>query len=234
MKTKSLAFVAALLMAAGLGSPPAYAGVTGSFTATTEGVLYNDCRDVAVGTYAVAVTPDVDHWRLSVDITAPDGTIEGGAFFASSFDPTSGTIASFFCGSEMPGTYTITGSGEWSDYETNQTDVPFTLPRVTFEMRQAKSKTTATGKRGTSSYTVKVTVKDERPNGYYPTEFTTVRLQKRVRGSWANLTGAKNLTDRQGRASFKVSTSGPSYKVRAVKPKSDSLAKSVSKPLVVP
>ena len=234
MNTKGFAVAAALLVVAGLGSPPAYAGVSGSFTAITGGVLYDDCRDVAVGTYSVALTPDVDHWRLSVDIKAPDGTIEGGGFFASSFDPPSGNIESFFCGSEMPGRYTISGSGEWSDYETNQNDVPFTLPAVTFEMRQAKSMTTATGKRGNGGYTVRVTVKDERPNGYYATEFANVRLQKRVRGNWANISGAKDLTDRQGRASFKISTSGPSYKVRAVKPESDSLGKSVSKPLVVP
>jgi hypothetical protein len=236
MKTRGFAaFVAPSLIVAGLWSAPAHAAASGSLTANSGGVLYDDCRDVAVGTYSVAVTPDVDHWNLDIDITAPDGTHEAGNFFSSFFDPASGTIEAFFCGSEMPGTYTISGSGVWSDYETNRYDVPYTVPAATFKMRQPKSKTTAKGKQGNrATYVINVTVKDERPNGYYPTDFATVKLQKRVRGNWVSVSGAKDYTDSKGRASFKVSTSGPPYKVRAVTPKSGRLAKSVSRPVAVP
>ena len=196
-------------------------------------MLYDDCHDLAVATYSVAATPDVDSWSVDIEITGPDGTSAGSDFVSSFFDPATGTVEAFFCGSEMPGTYTVSGSGTWSDYETDRYDVPFSLGSGTFTMRLPKSKTTAKGKQTARAYVVNVTVKDERPNGYFPTDFANVKLQKLVGGGWVQIPGAKDYTS-DGRVSFTVSTKGPSYKVRAVKPQSSSLGKSVSKPVSVP
>ena len=114
----------------------------------------------------------------TIDVLAPDGTSGGGEFLSSFLDPTAGTFEYFLCGSEMPGTWTVVGTGEYEGGD--GLTRTWQMTPSTFQVRAAHSRTQLKKKPlGKGVYSLKVTVKDERPNGYYGTDYPTVKLQKR-------------------------------------------------------
>ena len=162
-------WLAALLVAVAavlLPAAPANAAVTRSTSSSTL-VLYPSCRYVPIN-YSVQATPDVSHWNMTIDVLAPDGTSGGGEFLSSFLDPTAGTFQYFLCGSAMPGTWTVVGTGEYEGGD--GLSRTWQMTPSTFQVRAAHSRTQLKKKAlGKGVYSLKVTVKDERPNGYYGT-----------------------------------------------------------------
>lgn len=206
----------------------ANAAVGGS-TAAPSAVLYPDCRDLPV-TYSIQPTPDVTHWNMDIDILAPDGTIEGGDFLSSFFDSPTGTFTVYVCGSAMPGTWTITGTGEYEGAD----DLTHTwqMTPSTFQVRRAHSRTTLKKKpAGRGTYSLRVSVKDERPNGYYPTDYPSVILQKLEGGRWRRVPGI-SVSVSDGHSAFRVNTKSL-VKVRAVTSDGSNYEGSTSRPVTL-
>ena len=222
-----LAVAATLLVAS-----PAHAGVSGTISAGS-GVIFDDCRFVELP-YSLSVTPDVDSWSMDVNVYSPDGTLAESDFIWHESDPATGNAKLQICGYEDPGTYEVRTEGTWSDYDADRYDVPFSLPDTTLKLRAAKTKTKASGKQGNKFYLIKVSVKDERPNGYYPTELATVKAEVRRKGKWVPVPGSKEYTNDRGRVTFTAGTAGPPYKVRFVTQASGNYSKSVSNAVRVP
>ena len=225
-----VAILVAAGMTVGAGTSPAFAGVSGSLS-IGNGVLYDDCRDVSF-TYSLSFTPDVDHWSMDVEAIGPDGTSEASAFIASSLDAASGTETLLFCGWEQNGRYELHATGTWDDYDTDTYDQPFTLPTRSFTMRLPKSKTTIKTRPAGKNVRVIVTVKDERPNGYFPTDFATVRLNSFVGGRWVVVRNSKGYTDDGRYAKVYLRPKTP-LKIRAVTKESDNYSASKSNPVRV-
>ena len=100
----------------------------------------------------------------------------------------------------MPGTYTVVAEeAEWDDYEADIDDRPFTLPPTSFSMRLPLTKTTLKAKPAGKNVRLTVQVKDERPAGYFSTEYATVRLEVQARGKWRTVPRSKTITDDRGR-----------------------------------
>jgi hypothetical protein len=192
-------------------------------------VLYSDCRDNPIA-YSVQPTPDVSHWNLTINVLAPDGTSVGGAFLSSYFDPPTGSFNLYTCGSEMPGTYTVQGTG---DYE-GADDITRTwqLTPSTFLVRAAHTRTKLIKKPlGDGVYSLRVRVKDERPAGYFATDYAKVRLEKLDHGKWRRVPRI-SISVSDGRGSVRVSTKSL-VKIRAVTAAAYNYADSVSRPVTL-
>ncbi len=180
--------------------------------------------------YSVQATPDVSHWNMDIDVLAPDGTSGGGDFLSSFFDPTAGTFEYFLCGSEMPGTWTVVGTGEYEGAD--GLTRTWQMTPSTFQVRAAHSRTQLKNKPlGKGAYSLKITVTDERPNGYYGTDYPNVKLQKRVGGDWRKVTGV-SISVSNGKDSVRVSTNSV-VKVRAVTADGSNYEGSKSKPVTL-
>jgi hypothetical protein len=200
----------------GLGATPAYGEVTGSVSSPGTGVLYDDCRSVLVP-YSLDVSPGTDSWSMDVVAYGPDGTQEASDYVSSFSDPSTGNAALLFCGYEMPGSYTVAvEDAAWSDYESDIYSSPFSVPGTTFTMRLPKSKTTLKKKAAGEGVRLTVQVKDERPAGYFPTEYATVRLEALIKGKWRRVPHSKALTDERGREVWRIGRVGRVVKLRAV------------------
>lgn len=226
-------FVAALGLAlAGplLFVPAAQASVSGS-VGNGSAVLYEGCRDWGIP-YSLSIAPGVDYWNLELSVKGPDGIEAFSDYLYSSDYPLSGTAQVQVCSFEDPGTYTVEATGEWSDYDTDQ-DGTYTLPSSTFKVRLAKSKTTMkVVKKPKNRVLITVTVKDERPNGYFPSEYADVKLQAFRGGRWVTANQGTGYTDSNGVERWTYNRTVRT-KARAVMV-DDGYKKSVSKVVYVP
>jgi hypothetical protein len=228
MMKRGLILLAALLGSIVLQTPAANAAVGGT-TSAAPVVLYPDCRDVVVS-YDIQPTPDVTHWNMQIDAVAPDGTSQSGAFLSSFFDARTGTFTIFMCGSSMPGTWTISGTGEYDGAD--GLTRTWQMTPSSFLVRAAQSRTTLTKKSlGRGVYSLKVGVKDERPNGYFATEFPSVTLQKLDHGRWRRIPRL-SVSVSDGKASVRVSVESL-VKVRAVTRKGSNYGSSTSRPVTL-
>jgi hypothetical protein len=77
-----------------------------------------------------------------------------------------------------------------------------------------------------------VKVRGERPNGFFPTDFATVRLEKFESGRWVTVRRSQGDTD-DGRYAQTYLRPSKRLKVRAVTVKGDHYSGSTSKPVTV-
>ena len=223
------------VVALGLALPvavigPADAGVSGSMSAP-NGVLYSGCRYLPVS-YSLAVTPDVDSWSVDLSLIGPDGLEASSAFFYDDEGGPKGIEGIQFCSYFGPGRYTIEGTGEWSDYDTDQSGT-ITLPTISATLRLPKTKTNLKVKSlPKNRMRLTATVKDERPNGYFPTEYADVKLQAFIGGKWITANSGTGFTDSKGIETWLYNRTVRT-KARAVTV-DDDYKKSISKVVVVP
>ena len=210
-------------------APAANAAVAGT-TSAASAVLYPDCRDVPVS-YSFQPTPDVSHWNMDIDVLAPDGTTDGSAFLSSFFDAPTGSFTIQLCGSvSMPGTWTVTGTGEYEGAD----DITHTwqLTPSVFNVRAANTRTTLSKKPvGRGVYSLRVSVKDERPNGYYDTDYPEVVIQRMDHGKWRRVPGV-SVSVSDGKGSVRVSVKSI-VKVRAVTSADSNYSSSTSRPVTL-
>lgn len=215
----------------GLLSTPANAA-TGHLTPPAPGVLFDDCRDVAVP-YALSIEPGADSWSMTVTAYGPDGTEETSDFLYDDEDPSTGTAKLQFCGYEDPGSYIVRAEGSSSDFDAKISERPFNLAPVTLTMRLPESRTTVKVKRVRNGVRVTALVRDERPNGFFPTEYATLNLQYLSRGQWRNIPGGKVDTDENGRFSTTMERPSRPVKIRALTRTSSRYTSSKSRPVTV-
>lgn len=198
-------------------------------------VRYADCVDHSF-TFHLDLPPGYTDVSLFVDVTEPDGTPGVGDMPDVNGPDGHGSLT--FCGSEMTGTYTATAHGSACDVDYYDC-LDFTLPTTRFTVRKAYTKTglTVRPKRPGRNQVIKfkITTFDERPRGFYRTDYTYVLLQKKVRGRWANVRGSRTFVS-GGSTVLKYrwgGGKGARVLVRAVTPTSDSLAGSVSRAVML-
>lgn len=214
------------------GAEPAYAAATGTLGSPGSGVLYQDCQDVKVP-YSLSLPPGTDYWSVTVEALAPDGTHETSDFLYDDSDPATGAASLSFCGYEMPGTYTVVATGgEYSDYDSDVFDQPLTLNTTTFTMRLPQTKTTLSKKPAGKVTRLTVQVTDERPAGYFATDYAPVQLQVQNGSRWRNVPHTKETTD-NGRYVYRIGRVGKMTKVRAVTRSSDAYTGSESRPVTL-
>lgn len=166
----------AMLAVASLVVPAAPAAASGSISAG-DGVLYDDCR---AHPYSFAITPPpgTDSWSMDVTAYGPDGTSEASDFVYDDISTGGGELQ--FCGYELPGQYELVAEIEYSDYDATGSGTSTERLTTTFAMRQPMTRTSlkVSSRRPSFNASVRfvITAKDERPSGYFPTSYTTVRL----------------------------------------------------------
>jgi len=80
--------------------------------------------------------------------------------------------------------------------------------------------------------TVTVRVADERPAGFFATDYATVRLQVRSGSRWRSIPHTKEMTD-DGRYVYRIERIGKTVKVRAITAGSDNYTGSESRPVTL-
>lgn len=201
-----------VLVASGLGlgglTAPAHADPYAVTVSSGPGVLYADCGDHAFH-YSVAPPAINISWSIRLVLQAPDGT-SAGSLFISKGDPTTGVDTKQFCArTDLPGTYTVTGTYEVAEFEgstkVKKTSTPVTP--FTFQMRLAGTKATAKAShkkvKRKKKVRVNVQVTDERPSGgYFPTSSAKVQLQRKQGSRWVGVRGTKDWTAANGKATL--------------------------------
>ncbi|WP_185994450.1 hypothetical protein [Nocardioides campestrisoli] len=208
----SVLVLTTVLGLAGLAAPGQSAEAQAdAFTATVSagpGVLFAECTDHPIS-YSVTPPLTVLTWNIQLSFQAPDGTSAGSAYISKG-DPTTGIETKRFCGgSDLPGTYTVTGTYEVTDQVGNK--YPKTLTPVTpftFDLRLPYSAVTAkpSTKKPRLGQHVKVnaTVTDERPSGaFFGTSNASAQLQRLKGSKWVNVKGARDYTKVNGRAQLR-------------------------------
>ena len=233
---RRLALALAPVLAAGtltLAAAPAGAAGSGSISAQ-NGVLYaGTCYDHAYN-YSVQLPAGTRDWTLDVAFYTPDG-IESGSDSTFSYpsdpEPTTGSSSHQVCSSELAGRWTTRATLETCDYDFRCTTV--SLPSTSFEMRRPTSRTglRVSTKRPRSGQVLafRIASQDERPTGYFGTDYAPVHLEWRDGTKWRRLPKGRTSTDSTGRATirYKWATSGKLV-VRAVTRPTESIAGSVS------
>lgn len=206
--TRVVALMSAPLMAlAALGGGGVPANAQASDTtvvvSAAPGVLFPECVDVPVS-YTVNPPADFISWSIDLVIQRPDGTA-GGNIWVSRGAPLSGVTTERFCpSSDMPGTYTVTGTykfSAWVDSKYSSTTTP--VAPFTIELRAPQLAITAKAMtrkpRAGKNQVVAVKVTDERPNGaFFGTGNADVRLQRLKGSRWVTVRGAKGYTKSNG------------------------------------
>jgi len=196
-----MALVLVVAGAVGLTSAAHATGAPAATISIGNGVLYSDCRDHAFS-YAVTVPAGSTSWTLDVTAYGPDGLESGSEYLYGSDDnPTPGAGDFFFCAGMMAGTYTIQTVFEWTDQDYNSYSTA--VAPVSFTMRKPFTRTTLAASTTNPDYgqrvKLKVTSKDERPAGYFASDYAKVRVQRYTSGEWATIKGGR-LTIELGKA----------------------------------
>lgn len=191
------------------------AEAVGGWTSSSNGVLYANNPQHAYR-YSAPIPARAADWVMEVDLIGPDGGQASWDFVWGGRQTGSGNLYIF--SSSLPGRYTIRASGEW--YDANYDSHAFTVPASTFMMRKAHSKTTLsvsdrTPRKG-QTITMKVTIKDERPRGYFKTQYAPVKLQRKVGGTWKTYGWGTGKTSANGTVKFRTKFTGKPTKIRAV------------------
>lgn len=236
MPTRTTLAASALLLAATLTPAPAQAAGEGTVSMSPV-VLYESCG-MHPFTYQIARPASDNYWNMDFKLVGPDG-IEVSTNYE--YGPQVGTVqgtADFqICRyPNLPGTYTVTGTGEscptaGSDVCTTITVAPYTVSvRLPMTRTTIKASTLRPSKGQVVRFVVKVT--DERPTGYFATSSAKVQLQRKVGAAWKAVRGSATSTSR-GRAVIKSRYTGGVVKVRAITKVTDELTGSTSKPVVL-
>lgn len=201
-----------------LVSVPAQAAVTGSMaTAETDIVLYGGkCHKLQIS-YSLEASPDVDFWGAGFGLYGSDGksTPDGASVF-SAYDPVSGSTSLSICPSSGAGRFTLKGSGEWSDFDTD-TSGSFTLPSISLTVRLARTKTElVVVPHPKDRVELWVSVEDKRPEGFLPTKYASIKLQALVNGKWVLARDGDAVTDRNGDKFYLYLRPDKPLKVRAI------------------
>lgn len=220
MRTLLLGLTVAL--AAALGISPAAAAV--DQLRVKDGVLYSGCREHSY-TYNLPVPEYADDWSADVIIYGPDGLEVASDYLYSGTGR--GTSSFQVCGSENAGRWTIKATGEWYDYDYNS--YSFSARGAAFKMRAPTTRATLAARRvARGVYSLRVSVRDERPKGFFPTEYADYVLQTRRGARWVTVPGTKDWTNERGSDTRRVSCLGKT--VVRVRVLADDYAASNSKP----
>lgn len=208
---------------------PAWA-TTGTVT-VPDSVYYDfGCIDVPY-TYAYMLRPGYELENAHLEVTGPDGLEVGRDSITSS--AVSGTSEVQVCSGE-PGAYA--GTVEVLACTPNITDCYEFVVNTSFSMRDPYTRTglVAKPKRADRGDRVKfvMTVRDERPAGYFPTGGETVRLQQYRSGAWRSVKGGAVYLD-TGRAVAKVTMRENRGRFRAVMRTTSLLNGSVSRTITI-
>lgn len=223
MKTRLIGAFVALLAALLVGSTETPAEAATGSLSSANGVLYSSCRNhayhysVPSGVLsALAADPEYSSWDLDVTLYGPDGQESGGDYLygdATSGDPTSGNSTVQICGGlDIPGRYTISAIAEWSywDASDNYIEGSSSLPAAHFTMRRTQSRTAVrvSDRTPRRNQVIRITsmTTDERPAGFFRSQYATVRLQHRVGGVWRSYrrAGFKAMTNSRGVHTWRV------------------------------
>jgi hypothetical protein len=219
------------LVAAGAVVPvraePAYGSVTG-----VDGVLYDDCREHPYA-YAVAPPAEAEDWDLQVQAYGPDGQLSDTDFVHDGVLAGNGSF--LLCPpADLYGRFTIRATLDWYDGSTWH---PIALADASFSMRKPATRTGLSVSTRRPAYGTKVAyrfrVRDERPEGFAPTAFAWVVLQKRAHGRWVRVKDSRTLTHADGRVKLRLEyrRHRKPLRVRAVTQEGDRWAASVSAPV---
>ncbi|MEP9381584.1 hypothetical protein [Nocardioides sp. KR10-350] len=201
-----------------LSPSAAQAASASGWTSSSNGVLYDTSQKHRYG-FSVSVPAAADDWDLEVTLVAPDGTDAGSDYkYGSNSKSASGYF--WFFGSEMPGRYRVKAQLTWYDWDASSNwKHQVSLPTSSFTMRRPHSRTTLTVSDRTPRkgqivrYTI--TLRDERPRGYFPTKYEYVVLQHKVGGAWVNYRWSKDVTSARGKVTGRARYEGRPVKLRA-------------------
>lgn len=213
-------------------SPAAAAGeVTVSIP---SGVLYESCGQYPF-TYAAGGLPAGygPYWNMDFNLIGPDGREAGGDYLYGEL--ANGVSDIQICESpNLPGTYTLTGTGEACNRSYDC--VPISMTPTSFTLRLPLTKTTlkasTTNPRPSQVVRFVIGSRDERPNGYYGTAYADVALQVKTATGWRKV-GGNQMTDSRGREVIEARYTGGRKRLRAVTFSSDSRTGSVSRTVVL-
>lgn len=214
MRYTVLGSALAVLLAPLAAAPPAHAAneVTLSMAG---GVLYDSCADHDF-TYSATLPPGYGpYWNMDIELVGPDGNATASSYLYG--QSRTGADSLFLCDSRnLPGTYTIRGTGEMDGPNDSNVPISAVASSVTFRLPKTRTLVKATPKRPEKGQVVRFVIKskDERPAGYYGTSYADVKLQVKRNGSWR--TFDSNMTDESGRVVVKGRYSGRRVAVRAV------------------
>lgn len=146
-----------------------------------NGVSCESCTDV---TYDLTLNlpPGTTSWDGDVELVGRDGLVEDDDLVFGSGRVGTIAIEAFMCFD--PGTYTV--RGDFTAYDFNDNETKVSLTPTTTSWRKPNTKTKIALKDNAQcgkSVTSVVTVTDERPAGYFPTDFTKVLVQYRGVGT---------------------------------------------------
>jgi hypothetical protein len=201
-----------LLLSAAMSMVGLVVNATPSLAATSSvtgiaGVIYDACR---YHKFRYSIDPEkaVYDWSLEVRAFDPRGVeVTSAWLWKDEGDPSAGTASGsdnglHICSWERAGTWRL-------EAELNFYDGPYSdeiLASDTFTMRKARSKATLSVNDTTAQYSQRLRfstrVTGEYPNGYFPLEYKTARLQKKTSAGWKKI--ARTSTNENGVARFSV------------------------------
>ena len=225
-----LATSIAAILVSPLGATPVQAAQGGSISIAPSGVVYDGCQRIP---YRLDLPAGMGStWSVDVTLRGPDG-LEASSDFVYSGAPTPDGLQ--VCAySANPGRYSVTADAEYYDLDSGRT-YKFSLTPASISLREPRSRATAkaSASRVKKGRTVKIRtqVRDERPSGFFPTAYATVRLEERVKGRWRSVRGTSTMTDSRGRASLPYVGRGRKTQLRVGVLTNDVYANSASKVL---
>lgn len=184
---------------------------------TTNGTIWSDCRQQTFN-YALSLAPGTTYWNLEVTVLGHDGLERASDYLYKSGYPSTGTSTFQVCGGAAPGQWTLTAT---LNYEIGDSPYSTQLPPAHFSMRLPNTRTSLRASdrtlRHNQVFTFTIKTQDERPAGYFRTEYASVRLQRKSAGVWKTVRGGKTTTNGDGVAKlkFRYVTRGTS-RVRAI------------------
>ncbi|WP_137292013.1 hypothetical protein [Nocardioides dongxiaopingii] len=179
-------------------------------------VLYTTCPNYEYG-YNVVLPEWAVDWDMQVTLYGRDGLSAGSDYVSG---PTSGVSEALAC--LEPGRYTIEAMVD--AYDEYYNEYSFQLAPKSFTVRKARSRTTLQVSNNNPSrgdvVTMRGTVKDERPRGYFPTDFAKVVLEVYRAGRWQVSRGIYDYSNNRGRVVLKGRYLGEPISIR-LRTKSD-------------
>ncbi|MBC2933045.1 hypothetical protein [Nocardioides sp. zg-1228] len=214
MRYTVLGSALAVLLAPLAAATPAHAANEVTLT-MAGGVLYDSCATHDF-TYSAALPAGYGpYWNMDVELVGPDGNVTSSAYIYGESRTGVGSI--LLCDSpNLPGTYTLRGSGEMRGPDYTYVPISAMQSTVTFRLPQTRTRLKAKPRRPAKGQVVRfvITSQDERPAGYFGTTYADVKLQAKRNGSWRTLDST--MTNDSGKVVVKARYSGRRTAVRAV------------------
>ncbi|MEO9322831.1 hypothetical protein ABFT23_05030 [Nocardioides sp. C4-1] len=218
-----------LLTAFFVQTAPLPASAAGGLTSPSI-VLYDDC-DFHPIRFDLELPEYTDGFSADINIYGPDGLEAGSGFVYGDGSDGAGTEEVFMCDDPRPGRYRLQAEVEACDYDYNCFD--YVVDGSSFNLRYPRSRTLIKATSG-QRHRIAVTVKEERPRGYFTTDsYNTVVLEKKQGKRWARV--SRGYTDARGVARF----NGPNkpgretFRARVIFDSDDDVMNSTSRPLTL-